>query len=108
MKHIFFLTTFSMFFQSETMHRDPRVWPQMKRLGLHDEHFSCSDPEILFDGKKVYYAKGQVNGLERIVRVRYKADDTLDTSFGQGGVEIGEQVDQKVTMTQIANAYIKS
>ena len=107
MKHAFLMAAFSLFFQSQAMHRDPRVGPQLRQLGFHDEHFGCSTPNILPDGKKVYYLKGKVHDIERIVRVRYLSNDTLDTSFGQNGIEIGEIVGSSVPILIAINNSVQ-
>lgn len=107
MKRLLCILAVFVVLQSQSMCRDPRVWPQLKNLGLCDEHFGCIIPQVLPDGKKIYYAKGQVHGIERIVRVRYHANGALDISFGQGGVEIGEMIGHNVPMLQAINNSVE-
>ena len=93
MKHLLVLAAI-VFFPSHPMHKDKRVWLQMDKMGI-GSHVGSDTPIIQADSKKIYVAKGPVprGGADRIIRVRYHANDTLDTSFGQNGVEIGEIIE---------------
>ena len=102
-KHLLVLTAF-VILQSQTMHKDPRVGPEMMRIGLNENHLGISKPQIQPDGKKIYFAKGRVNGAESLVMVRYNADDTLDTSFGQNGVA-SEPVASNVFITKAVDMH---
>ncbi|GMU19382.1 MAG: hypothetical protein AMXMBFR12_05740 [Candidatus Babeliales bacterium] len=98
------LLTMILIFLSHAMERDPRVYPQMVQMGMDGSYIGMSTPQIQPDGKKIYFAKGLVNGVEKIVMVRYHADDTLDISFGQNGVAC-EVVKSNVFITNVANNH---
>lgn len=73
-------------FQAQSMHKDPRVTPELERQGLIGCYKGIRTPLIQPDGKKIYFAKGLADGIEKLFMVRYSANDALDISFGQNGV----------------------
>lgn len=106
-KQLLVLAAIAVVFQSQTMHRDPRVGPQMVQMGIDENYTGCSMPSIQSNGKKIYYCKAWVNGIDHLVTVRYHANDTLDTSYGQNGIKIGEIVGRNIPILQAINNSLK-
>ncbi len=66
-------------------------------------HIFCGNPLKQSDGSKIFYALGFINGQRRILKTRYHADDTLDRSFGNNGVDASEIISSNTSLTEYMN-----
>lgn len=55
-------------------------------------HLICMQPRIAADGSKVFRAIALIDGQRRLLKTKYFANNTLDTSYGINGIEYGPVV----------------